>query len=259
MSQNIYDDENFFEGYSQLPRQLHGLQGTPEWASFRSLIPDIQGAKVLDLGCGYGWLCRWATENGADSVLGVELSENMLKKAKGFPNDSAITYLQADLETLTLPPTTYQVAYSSLTLHYLKNLPELVAQVYEALTSGGSFIFSVEHPIYTSPRNPKFIQDAEGNKVWPLNSYLSEGPRVTNWFAEGVIKQHRTVASYINILLVAGFIISDIDEWGPSPEHLKKNPDWAENLDRPMFLIVKAVKPQGQQSSIRKHNDGTES
>jgi predicted TPR repeat methyltransferase len=173
MAQNIYDDEKFFEGYSRLPRQLQGLQSTPEWASFRSLIPNIHGAKVLDLGCGYGWLCRWARENGAEKVLGLELSENMLKKAREFPKDPAITYRRADLETVTLSLDTYQVVYSSLTLHYLENLQGLVVQVYQSLTAGGSFVFSVEHPIYTSPRNPRFIQDAGGNKVWPLDSYLS--------------------------------------------------------------------------------------
>jgi SAM-dependent methyltransferase len=244
MAQNIYDDKKFFEGYSQLPRQVHGLSGTPEWDSFRSLIPNVRGARVVDLGCGYGWLCRWARENGAENVLGVDLSENMLKKAKAFPEDPAITYLQADLETLKLPQSSYGIVYSSLTLHYLKNLRELVVQVYKALTPGGAFIFSVEHPIYTSPKEPGFIQNAEGDRVWPLDSYLSEGPRTTNWFADGVIKQHRTIATYILILLAAGFNVADIEEWGPSNEQIRQNPDWAENLDRPMFLLLKAVKPE---------------
>jgi len=178
----------------------------------------------------------------------VEISENMLKKAKGFPEDPAITYLQADLETLELPPTTYEVVYSSLALHYLKNLPELVAQVYQTLVAGGSFIFSVEHPIYTSPRDPRFVQGVEGSKVWLLDSYLTEGPRITNWFADGVVKQHRTIASYLTILLAAGFHVSNIDEWGPSLEQIKENPDWAENRERPMFLLVKAIKPEVQQT-----------
>lgn len=242
MSQNIYDDTTFFEGYSQLPRQLNGLEGTPEWESFRSLIPTVKGANVLDLGCGYGWLCRWARENGAKKAMGVELSENMLQKANGFPEDPAITYLRADLETLQLPPASYDIVYSSLTLHYLANLSELVVQVYRALVPGGSFIFSVEHPIFTSPRHPNFIHDAEGNKVWGLDSYLSEGPRTTNWFAEGVIKQHRTIATYINILLTAGFVVSNLNEWGPSDEQIAKNPPWVENRDRPMFLLIKAIK-----------------
>lgn len=180
MAQNIYDDPAFFKEYIQLARQVHGLDGASEWASFRSLIPDVQGSTVLDLGCGFGWLCRWARENGAKEVRGIDVSENMLSRAKDFPHDPAVTYVRADLETLELPSNVYQVVYSSLTLHYLKNLPGLVAQVYEALSPGGSLVFSVEHPIYTSPRNPKFIQDAEGNNVWLLDAYLSEGPRTTN-------------------------------------------------------------------------------
>jgi ubiquinone/menaquinone biosynthesis C-methylase UbiE len=180
MAQNIYDDQNFFEGYIQMPRQVLGLDGAAEWPSFRSLIQDVYGATVLDLGCGFGWLCRWARENGAKEVRGVDVSENMLSKAKDFLQDPAITYQKADLETLQLPPNTYQVVYSSLTLHYLQNLSGLVAQVYQTLSPGGSFIFSVEHPIYTSPRNPKFIQDPEGHSIWLLDAYLSEGPRTTN-------------------------------------------------------------------------------
>jgi len=30
MAQNIYDNPDFFAGYSQLPRQVHGLDGAPE-------------------------------------------------------------------------------------------------------------------------------------------------------------------------------------------------------------------------------------
>ena len=39
------------------------------------------GSRVLDLGCGMGWFCRWAAENGAASVLGIDLSSNMLDRA----------------------------------------------------------------------------------------------------------------------------------------------------------------------------------
>jgi ubiquinone/menaquinone biosynthesis C-methylase UbiE len=37
---------------------------------------------VLDLGCGFGAFARWAREMGADSVLGVDRSENMLARAR---------------------------------------------------------------------------------------------------------------------------------------------------------------------------------
>ena len=247
MAQNIYDDKSFFEGYSQLPRQVRGLSGAPEWEYFQSLIPDLRDLTVLDLGCGYGWLCRWARENGARKVQGVDVSKNMLSKAREYPVDSGISYLHADLETIELSPLTYEVVYSSLALHYLKNLPQLIRQVYQSLRPGGCFIFSVEHPIYTSPRDPRFIENADGKQVWPLDNYLNEGERRTNWFAEGVVKQHRTIGTYLTILLDAGFQVAAINEWGPSLEQVREKPSWADNRERPMFLIVKVTKLLVQQ------------
>lgn len=68
MSQNIYDNEEFFAGYAKLPRSLHGLDGAPEWPALRALLPDLRDLNLLDLGCGYGWFSRWARQQGARHV-----------------------------------------------------------------------------------------------------------------------------------------------------------------------------------------------
>ena len=243
MAQNIYDQEGFFRQYIELPRQKIGLDGAPEWPSLRAMLPaDLTRKKLLDLGCGFGWVCRWAREQGASEALGVDLSENMLAKAKAFPEDAGIKYLRADLDSLEVPPNTYDVVFSSLTLHYLKDLPRLTAQVFSTLKASGMFVFSVEHPLWTSPSSPEFIQDSEGRTIWPLDRYLDEGDRITNWMADGVIKQHRTLATYINTLLEAGFTLSAIDEWGPSDENIAANPGWEKARIRPPFLLMKASK-----------------
>ena len=41
MTQNIYDDEAFFAGYSQLPRSVQGLDGAPEWPVLRGMLPEL--------------------------------------------------------------------------------------------------------------------------------------------------------------------------------------------------------------------------
>lgn len=242
-TQNIYDDKEFFEGYIQLPRQVQGLDGAPEWPVFRSMIPDVKGAKVLDLGCGPGWLSRWAREAGAVEVLAVDVSTNKLAMADKFPKDHAITYVQVDLEYFEIPLATYDVVLSSLAVHYLKNLAPLVAQVFDRLKPGGSFVFCTEHPIFTAPRKPEFIKDVDGSVSWPVNQYLSEGQRITNWFAEGIVKYHRSIATYITMLLDAGFILSAVNEWGPSTQQVEECPDWYKSRERPIFLIIKATKP----------------
>jgi hypothetical protein len=47
MAQNIYGNEDFFKGYVQLPRQIKGLEGAPEWEALRSLIPDLRRLKIF--------------------------------------------------------------------------------------------------------------------------------------------------------------------------------------------------------------------
>lgn len=78
MAQNVYDRQEFFEGYSQLGRSVHGLAGAAEWPAIRTLLPDLSGSRVVDLGCGFGWFSRHAREAGAAQVLGLDLSEKMI-------------------------------------------------------------------------------------------------------------------------------------------------------------------------------------
>ncbi|KAL6918841.1 hypothetical protein ACHAPO_010534 [Fusarium lateritium] len=245
MTQNIYDNADFFAEYSALDRSIKGLDGAPEWPRLRSYIPNLQGLDVLDLGCGFGWFARWARSTGANSVRSIEISNNMLSRARAMTNDTKIIYEQADLDNTNLSEHgtgIYDVAFSSLTLHYLANLPELVQQVQTVLKPGGTFVFSIEHPIYTAPSKAEFVTDAvSGREYWPLDSYQKEGLRVTDWLAEGVQKQHRTVASYINLLLKAGFRIAEFDEWYPTPEELEKC-GWHRVLERPVYLLMSAVK-----------------
>jgi hypothetical protein len=40
------------------------------------------------------------------------------------------------------------------------------------------------------------------------------------------------------LLRRAGFIVSHIDEWAPTPEQVAAHPDWAPERERPPFLIV---------------------
>src|SRR5229473_805439 len=114
MAQNIYDNEEFFAGYARLPRSVQGLGGAPEWPSLRALLPNLRGAKVLDLGCGYGWFCRWAREAGASTVLGIDVSEKMLARARADTADAVIDYQRADLESVELPREAFDLVYSSL-------------------------------------------------------------------------------------------------------------------------------------------------
>jgi SAM-dependent methyltransferase len=240
VTQNIYDDEKFFAGYSSLGRSVEGLAGAAEWPALQALLPDLRGRKVLDLGCGFGWFCRFAREQGAARVLGLDVSEKMLERARATTSDSAITYVRADLECLDLPEDAFDLAYSSLALHYIVDLAGLLTKVRWALTQGGKLVFSAEHPIFTAPARPQWSVGADGHKTWPVDGYLIEGPRRTDWLAEGVVKQHRTIATYLNLLIDRGFAITHVEEWGPTDDQIAAKPALADERQRPMFLLIAA-------------------
>ncbi|MCU1395167.1 MAG: Methyltransferase [Ilumatobacteraceae bacterium] len=239
MAQNIYDDPDFFANYAQLPRSVDGLDAAAEWPLLRAMLPPLDGAHVVDLGCGYGWFCRWAAEAGAASVVGLDVSAKMLERAAADTADARITYRREDLDELDLPDATYDLAYSSLTLHYLTDLGRLFTTVRRSVVDGGAFVFSAEHPLYTAPSAPSFVEH-EGRTIWALDDYSVEGPRTTSWLADGVVKQHRTLATYVNALVDAGFAITRMVEWAPTEADLAGHPDWAVEVHRPPFLLMAA-------------------
>ena len=238
MAQNIYDRPDFFAGYSQLRRSIDGLEGAVEWPSVRSLLPDVVGLRIVDLGCGFGWFCRWAKVRGAAEVLGLDASERMLARARSWPN-AGIRYEVSDLEQLELSPNLFDLAYSSLALHYVENLASVFATVHGALVPGGCFVFSIEHPIYMASARPGWSVDADGRRTWPVDGYFVEGPRTTDWLAPGVVKHHRTLGTTLNLLIRSGFQVEHVEEFCPSPEQIAVRPELAEERDRPTFLLVR--------------------
>jgi SAM-dependent methyltransferase len=241
MPQNIYDDPDFFAGYSQLARSRGGLAAAPEWPAIQAVLPPLAGRAVVDLGCGFGWFCRWARQQGAASVLGLDLSERMLDRARASTDDAAIAYLRADLNRPSLPEAAFDLAYSSLVLHYLEDLPALLAALHRALRPGGHFVFTAEHPVFTAPSRPGWVRDAEGRDTWPVDGYLREGPRVTEWLAPGVVKQHRSLGTLLTLLIQAGFTLRHVEEWGPTEAQVAAQPELAVERERPAFLLVAAT------------------
>jgi SAM-dependent methyltransferase len=242
MTQNVYDNPDFFAGYSRLGRSVEGLDGAAEWPSLRAMLPEMAGLKVLDLGCGFGWFCRWAREAGAAEVLGLDVSERMLERARATTDDAAIRYERADAEKLALPEAAFDLVYSSLVLHYVVRAEELLATLHRALAPRGRLVFSMEHPIYTAPSAPGWITTSEGRRAWPIDGYSVEGPRTTDWLAKGVVKQHRTIGTTISVLLRCGFTLAHAEEWAPTDAQVAAHPELGQERDRPMFLLIGARK-----------------
>lgn len=238
MAQNIYDRPEFFAGYSTLPRSVKGLAGAPEWPAVRALLPPLRGSRIVDLGCGFGWFARFAAEEGAASVLALDLSERMLARARTENAHPAVTYRAADLDTLDLPEAAFDLAYSALAFHYVADFARLAGVIHRALAPGGALVFTIEHPIYMASAEPGWIERPGGARSWAV-----EGERRSDWFAKGVLKYHRKLATTLNALVDVGLTLRHLDEWSPAPDQLAAQPALADEMDRPMMAVIRADRP----------------
>ncbi|MGE5615439.1 MAG: class I SAM-dependent methyltransferase [Bacillota bacterium] len=235
--ENLYDDPEFFAKYSELPRSQEGLPGAVEWPRLCAMLPKLDGLRILDLGCGFGAFARYARQQGAASVVAVDRSANMLERARELTSDAAIAFRQAGIEELEFAEGSFDLVCSALVFHYLADFLPIARKVNGWLVPDGRFVFSVEHPVMTAPTQPEWREDAPPA---PLERYGEEGARITHWLTPGVRKYHRTVASYVNALIEAGFTLRRLEEWMPTPEEIAANPEWAAWRHRPAFLLVSA-------------------
>lgn len=236
----IYDNEAFFAAYGEMPRSREGLSAAGEWSRFRGLFPGLEGKRVLDLGCGYGWHCAYAARMGADFVLGLDASKKMIEKARAEHSAPAIRYEVGDLASYSCPPETYDLVLSNLALHYVEDLTAVYRTVFRALRPGGCFLFNIEHPVFTAGVGQDWVYDGAGNALyWPVDGYYRPGPRQTRFLGQAVTKQHHTLTQILNPLPQLGFRLTAVEEAMPPEAVQAEQPD---EMRRPMMLLVKAVK-----------------
>lgn len=242
MKENKYDDDVFFEKYSQMNRSVQGLDGAGEWYEMQKLMPDFEGKRVLDLGCGYGWHCFYAAKEGAKYVLGTDISEKMLETARGKNDFENVEFQRTAMEDIAFEAGSFDVVLSSLAFHYVKEYKALVQNISRILKPGGSFVFSVEHPVFTAYGTQDWYYNEAGEILhFPVDNYYYEGEREAIFLGEKVTKYHRTMTTYLNTLLNEGLVIRQIVEPMP-PEDMLHIPGMKDEMRRPMMLLVSAVK-----------------
>ncbi|NLT57948.1 MAG: class I SAM-dependent methyltransferase [Clostridiales bacterium] len=243
MRENKYDDDRFFAAYSRFPRSVEGLRAAGEWPELQKLLPDFAGKRVLDIGCGFGWHCIYAAEQGAASVLGIDLSEKMLAVAREKTDFPQVTYRCMAMEEIDFPPQAFEAVISSLVFHYTPDFADICRRIGRCLVPGGDLVFSVEHPVFTAQGPQAWSVDGEGCRShWPVDRYFDEGRREALFLGERVTKYHRTLTTYLNTLLQTGFALTGVVEPRPAAHLLDTVPGMRDELRRPMMLLVSAKK-----------------
>lgn len=244
-AKNIRDGQDVFRDLFSLP-------------AFLDFIGDIKDKKVLDVGCGEGYNTRIFTQK-EPRLTGVDISKKMIQLAQAEEKKKplGIKYYNASWTDLSLfKNRSFDIVLSTLALMDGPSYEEALQEFYRVLKPKGELFFSVTHPCFLPPGYSS-LKDKHGTKTHKVvGNYFKEGPWKFTWHLSKEINKsdaqtftsmsyHRTISTYINNLLKAGFILKEIQEPRPSDKACKQNKRLKSSRDvAASFLFIHAIKPQ---------------
>ena len=245
---NIYDNEAFFEGYKKIRANPYSGNNVVEIPVLFDMMPNVEGKRVLDLGCGYGDNCQKFIQMGASSVVGVDVSIAMLDVARSLNCSANVEYVEKSMEEFDDARCLlgeFDVITSSLAMHYVARYDELIASLFDMLADEGTLLFSQEHPIFTAPRSSaQWVAEGDGKVAgFIVKDYPFSGYRNVSWIVDNFEKYHRTLADIINPLIRAGFRLDELREPSVEPSFIDCDIALSRCLHVPDYLFVKASKP----------------
>jgi len=168
-----------------------------------TLIGDVQGQRVLDLGCGTGRYCVLLAQLGA-TVIGLDPSQGMLEQARRKIGASChLDLYHGTLAEAEFPDEQFDLVVSALVVGHLPVLEPTLREAARILKRGGRIVISDLHPFwpisghdyveffdpagqeYRIPEYPHLVEE-----YWQLFSQLGlriedvREPKIEGWLIE---------------------------------------------------------------------------
>ena len=120
------------------------------------LIGDCNGKKILDLGCGNGYLARKYAREGA-AVTADDSSFRMIEhaQARDPKNTLKINYIKSDASRLdAISDASYDLIFANMSLMNIEDTEGAIKEVSRVLRGGGGrFVASICHPCFDNGTN----------------------------------------------------------------------------------------------------------
>jgi 2-polyprenyl-3-methyl-5-hydroxy-6-metoxy-1,4-benzoquinol methylase len=197
------------------------------------MLGDLAGRRVLDAGCGNGYLSRMLAGRGAQ-IVGVEPGQSLFDFAveQETVTPQGIQYVQADLCALPDLGAPFDAVIASMVLPAIPDWIGAMQACVRALKPGGLFVFTVNHPCFEQLW-PSWRQHGEYRTHRYLAEYEIPGPNGVDF--------HRTLSTYLNQLTSLGCQLTEIAEPGLATDAAADGPDGIDAyVHLPNFLIVAA-------------------
>jgi len=200
-----------------------------------SLMGEVQGKKILDAGCGQGYLSRKLAKRGA-IVTGMEPAEVWYRYCveRERIEPLGITYKQHDLSTLNDIQDGFDIVVANMVFMDIPDYKKAMHNCIASLKHGGDFIFSITHPCFEEP-----------SSEWDRKGYVE----VRDYSREYAVKTgyayafHRPLSTYLNLLVEEGCVFQRMIEPRLDEKLVKQYGEkHARNIFVPQFVIIHSVR-----------------
>lgn len=160
MAVNDYD-KYAAKRHDELKNGLKRPHRFVEKPAMESILPDLTSKRILLLGCGSGDETILLEKYGAKNMIGIDISEQSILLAReSYPN---YDFKVADMHNLPFEDKVFDFVYSSLAIHYAKDIGNVLKEICRVLRPGGVVQFSVAHPMRWA--SERLIIDGRQSKV----------------------------------------------------------------------------------------------
>lgn len=190
--------------------------------------------KILDVGCGEGYLCRMLVKN-ENYLFGLDFSPTLIESAKEKEkkNPLGIQYFVGDFRKTNFSSSFFDIVISHQSIFEVPNPKVAFREFARILKRNGELILLFLHPCFdTDPLD--YFKKLKIKKDY----YLVSGIRSSYPY----FYLHLPLSEWIKILIEAGFSIKNIEEPHPSFQLLKNNKWWQKNFKKPLFILIQASK-----------------
>lgn len=205
-------------------------------------IGTCRDLRVLDAGCGEGYLARTLAARGAH-VVGVDACQGLIDAAEDLPADGpgSVAFRRASVDALPLEDGSFDLVVCNHLLSHLHDPLPAVREFGRVLRSGGRLVILTLHPCFYTLGSE---QGATGSV--PASEYFA-GRGIDQRFLVDGLQSPSEITSwlhslefYARTLRDGGFVIADIREPHPTDEQLTNEPWWREGFPTAIFMLLVA-------------------